>query len=534
MCAPVVRWGDSETDLRWAREGIGLWKPLTAEEARRAPVHSLKPGYLLFLRFSSSVLPGNPERSIVVVQSLLLWLAITGVCLRIGKQNGAAVGVTAYALLLLFLPIRDSASAVMSEAISIAAFLPLCVVAWERPQRARTVVLTAFGLLALFWIRPNVGAVAFLLVVLGWAVLRSYREVAGVVCIFLVGLSSVWAVTAPYAGRDAKRALPDAILVGSAEYNWTPSLEPWPGSTGSFFTDPRIARSISNWKHALAVPPPDGARDLRWRAFHGLFGLDYYDARWSEVYRYLERASRIWVPLLVVLALALGLASVFAGKPSDVAAGLCAWALAGALVLHNFLFSSSPRLVLPYIPCFLMLASRALSNGGKRTLLPASALVLSGLWLLAWHPEVASWDWGLLESSGVTLEQRLPVGALPRTAPATLHVRIAPVESTAAELILSLDGQVLFRSSADSMRKRALLAIPLPSQILLKNTRTRVVLRLSSAGRYGSYSFLIFPVVPPPWRHGARRVGNPELSPRTDVRSGSLDWWAHEGSETGN
>jgi hypothetical protein len=529
--APVVRWGDSEPDLRWAREGIGLLKPLTAEEIRRVPVHSLKPGYLLFLRFASSVIPGDAERSIIVVQSLLLWLSITGSCVRLGKQNGPAVGVAAYVLLLLFLPIRDSASAVMSEAIATASFLPLCIVAWERPERTRTVILTAVGLLALFWIRPNVGAVAFLLVVLGWTLRKSYCEVAGVACLFLVGLFSVWTATAPYAGRDAKRALPDAILVGSAEYNWTPSLEPWPGSTGSFLTDPRIARSVRNWKLTFGAPRPDKARDLRWRAFHGLFGLDYYDARWSEVYRHLERASRIWAPLLVVLVLAFGMAFVFAENSSDMAAGLCAWALATTLVLHDFLFSSSPRLVLPYLPFFLMLAPRALWSGRKRTLMPAGALVLLGLWLLAWHPEVASWDWGLLESSGVALEQRLPAGALPRTAPATLHVRVAPLDVGATDLVLSLDGQVLFRGSAESTRERALLSIPLPSDILRENARASVLLRLRSEGRYDLRSYWIFPVVPPPWRDGARRVGDPALSPRTDVGSGSLDWWAHEGTD---
>jgi hypothetical protein len=533
VLAPVVRWGDSEPDLRWAREGIGLWKPLTAEEIRRAPVHSLKPGYLLFLRFASSAIPGNPERSIIVVQSLLLWLSIAGGCLRLGKQNGMAVGVAAYLLLLLFLPIRDSASAVMPEAISTAAFLPLCVVAWERPQGTRTVVLTALSVLALFWIRPNVGAVAFLLVALGWTLRTSYREVAGVAGVFFVGLFSIWAATAPYTGRDTKRGLPDPILIGSVEYNFTPALAPWPGSTGSFFADPRIVRSISNWKQTLAAPLPDRTRDLRWRAFHGILGVDYYDARWSKAYRHLEEASRNWVPLLVVFAVAVSLASVFAQNASDVAVGLCAWTLAGVLVFHDFLLGSSPRLVLPYLPFFFLLAPRAFRNGRNRTHLLTGALVLSSLWLLARHPEVASWDWGLLESSGATVEQRLAAGVLPHRAPATLHVRVAAPGPGSADLILALNGQVLFQGSSESMRKTAFLTIALPSEILLENLRAPFLLRLTSVGRYDSCSYLVFAVVPPLWRESARRLGNPELSPVTDVRSGSLDWWAHEGTDAG-
>src|SRR5262249_61831094 len=102
--APIIRSGDTETDLRWAREGVGLWKRQTAEEVRQ--VHSLKPGYIFFLRLASGVIPGNPERSIVLVQSFLLWAGIAVSCLRLGRESRAGAAAAAYGFLVLFPPLR--------------------------------------------------------------------------------------------------------------------------------------------------------------------------------------------------------------------------------------------------------------------------------------------------------------------------------------------------------------------------------------------------------------------------------------------
>src|ERR1700682_3452644 len=108
ISAPVVIWSDSEVDLRWAREGIGLWKPLPAGEPQSAVVQPLQAGYLLFLRLASVALPFvGATRSIVIVQSAVLWASIAATCVWLGRRRGLGVGCVAYGLIVLFIPLRD-------------------------------------------------------------------------------------------------------------------------------------------------------------------------------------------------------------------------------------------------------------------------------------------------------------------------------------------------------------------------------------------------------------------------------------------
>ncbi len=539
--APIVRWGDSETDLRWAREGIGLWKPFTAEDARTVSVHSYKPGYLLFLRLASTIYPSNPERSVVFSQSLLLWSAIAASCFALGRRIRFAVGATAYVLLALFIPIRDSGSAIMPEAICTAALLPLCRYVWETPSRCRPIIV-GICLLALFSIRPNVGAVMFLIIALGWSLQRAWRRAALLGAIFFSGMLVLGFVTYRYAGREARRALSYAILVGSAEYNWTPSLPVGPEATLSrdpgvsrlvrSRLDPRLSSAIENWADLFRRPTADLLRDLAWRMFHGFFGLDYYDASWSDWYRPLERLSRLYVPIIALLALAIGLGAGLLRSSSRSLTGASAFTLVILLVLHNLLFSSSPRLLLPLIPLLLLLSIRALWISARRLLVPSGVVLMLGVVLLRIDPQVASWDWGVIESAGAVIEQEIAAGSLPRGIPATFHLRVLP-QPAPAGLVISLNGRSLWRSSGQAARPSCVVAADLPPSILEENAHGPITLRVASEGHYDPHSFFLFPVLPPLWRSGARRLDAAVLSPRSDIPSGSLDWWAHPGADTG-
>ena len=64
--------------------------------------------------------------------------------------------------------------------------------------------------------------------------------------------------------------------------------------------------------------------------------------------------------------------------------------------------------------------------------------------------------------------------------------------------------------------------------MLAENQRGPVEISLLSTGSYGDTSYLLFPIIPPPFAHTARRDESAELSPTTGVRWGALDWWAHE------
>ncbi|HWZ84585.1 MAG TPA: hypothetical protein VN032_00195, partial [Thermoanaerobaculia bacterium] len=53
IAAPVVLWADSQFDLRWAREGVGIVSPAPIEGI----VHPAKPFYILFLKAVLLVAP---------------------------------------------------------------------------------------------------------------------------------------------------------------------------------------------------------------------------------------------------------------------------------------------------------------------------------------------------------------------------------------------------------------------------------------------------------------------------------------------
>ena len=534
--APVVVWSDGQVDMRWAREGIGLWRPYTPEE-ERVTAHPLKPGYLLYLRLAMFAVPGvSPGRSAVLVQSILLWLSITLTSAYLARRRGLPAGIAAYVLLLLFIHLRDSASSVMSEAISAALFLPLAASAID-PPRGRSSTLIGVALVALFWIRPNVGGVAFLLLLAGWALAGRFQETLRMAGVFLALIVALWALTLPYGGPDPTRGLADPVLFGSAEYDWAPSLGAWPRQNartfqGPLLSDPRLRQAAGNWRRTLAKPAADWLRELGWRAGHGLFGLEYYDARWSPLYRRLHHGLRLAASSILLASIATALAFRFGA--ANRSANAAAFLLLPTLILHNLVFGSSPRLLLPFAAGVLLLGARSAFSGRDAAFVRRAAVLFAGgAALMTWSPAPASWDWGQIEATGVTLEQWIPRGALPaprRGVTVTLHVRVAsPVPDGGAHFSLSADDHVLYRSAGDSDRTRAYITAPLPAEVLEKNARGPVTLRVTSTGIYGPDSYLLFPIVPPPWRAGARRVESRELSPATDVRSGALDWWAHSG-----
>src|SRR5262249_21775927 len=144
---------------------------------------------------------------------------------------------------------------------------------------------------------------------------------------------------------------------------------------------------------------------------------------------------------------------------------------------------------------------------------------------------VLDWQAGKIESNGIVLRQRIPRGAFPEKSPATLHLRIAsPLPSSGAHFALSVGHKLIFSSDSDSDRRRPAVAVAIPQWLLDENVASPIDLEIASTGNYGYYSYLLFPLIPPPWSRPARRDGSAFLSPATGIRAGSLDWWAHAGS----
>lgn len=534
LAAPVVLWSDSEIDLGWARSGVGIFHPVPEPPPGEPLVHPPKPGYLVFLAAAMRAAPALGEaRSVVLVQSFLLWLSIAGTCWFIARRSGNGIWLWAGLLLLAVFRIRDAASAVMSEAICAALFLPFAALSIWKPRRPWVCASTGFGAAVLFAIRPDVGAILFLLTAAAFLAGRSWRCLGVYAASFTLLTLGVWMVTRPAAGSDPLRGAGHPVLEASATYYWRPSLGQWPrAQTQSAMGRKELDRAAENWKRTLSHLGPDARRELVWRAFHGLLGTEFYDARWSRLYGCLDEASRLLTPFLILATLA-GLALPARGM--EPGARLPGGLLLASIVGHNLVFGSNPRYLLPFLPFLLLFpigaiaALRGLSVLGRAAWgVGLAALIV----LTCLHREVLDWQWGMVESAGITLRQPIARRGLPPP-PSTLHFRIAPpfMPTNAQMLVRGPGGRVLYESSADPRRDQPDIAIPIPAWLAAANSNDPTEIEITSFGSYDREHFLLFPVIPPPWDRAAQRVGSPILSPATGIRSGSLDWWAHPGGD---
>jgi len=528
VSAPVVLWSDSALDLAWAREGVGIVSPVPPPAAgEAAPVHPAKPGYLLFLRAVLAAAPsGHETRSIVVVQSLLLWLSIAGTSMFIGRRRGTVTGVAIYLLLISFLRLRDSASIVMPEALSATLLLPITAALLEPPRIRGVLFLFGISIGLLFWVRPNVGGAAFLLAFLVIGIRREWLAFAPLLIGFLLLFAPIWILTRPRDSGTSLRGLAHTVLEGSADYYWSPSVQR--GATNESGRE-ELSRAAENWRATLRKKGPDIRRQLVWRALHGFLGTEFYDGRWSSLYRLLTTFSRVATPFLILAAAAVLLAGLWRSSVFGLGALLIL-----LLVGQDLVLGSNPRFVLPFLPGLFIFAAAAVSSLARGPTGPrVTTVAVFGLLVafVATHVHVLNWEWGQIESAGVHIRQRIPKGSLPREAPATFHIRIASpvVPSPAHFMVLAPDKTVLYTSENDADRREPAITAPLPRALLDANAADAVEIEVVTFGSYGEFQYLLFPVIPPPWRARAVREGSDALSPSTGIRSGALDWWAHRG-----
>lgn len=328
--------------------------------------------------------------------------------------------------------------------------------------------------------------------------------------------------------NDVADGLPVLLHFGSAEYYWQPSLGTWPPLSHSFFDNALNRSTLANWRRTLAEPAKDAVRECVWRVFHGIFGAEFYDARWSPAYRALDHSSRIGAPFVILAAVSLALAVGFR-RPGRAVGAAAAVVFLFACV-QNVLCGSNPRLILPFLPVIVLLGCEGLARATRRDFLRASALFAAGVAMIAWAPQVASWDFGVIDAAGTTIRQEIPQSALPERVPAVLHVRLAAPIAGGPDLAVAVDDRPLAATPPLTVQRRPVATFPLPQGVLDENRRRAVTLRLQAFGAYGPDAYLIFAVIPPPWRIPARKSSSEPLSRRADVASGSLDWWAHSGA----
>jgi len=527
--APVVLWSDSALDLEWAESGAGIVSPVPPERpGEEVPRHPAKPGYLLFLRAALAVAPaGHEGRTVVVLQSLLLWLSIAGTSFFLLRHRGWP-GMLVLAVLLGFLRLRDSASAVMPEALCAALLLPVVARIIEPPRSRAGLSSLGLAIALLFWVRPNAGGIALVLTlaVHGWR--RRWRDVLPVLAGFVFLFLPIWFLTRP-AGGGSLRGLSYPLLEASTDYYWMPIGPSNGGGAREELQRRDLSQAAANWKTLLRERGPDARRQTVFRSLRGLFATEFFDARWSSSYHAAAIASRLATPFLTLAAIAAILAALIGGRTIP-AAGM---ALVLLLVGQNLVLGPNPRFVLPFLPVLFVLGTLCLVYVPARRRIALAAVLGLLLVFVATHPFLLEWEWGRIERAGVTIRQPIPRGSLPRAEPATLHIRIAsPIVPSAAHLeVRGPQNRLLYSSVTDPDRRRPAIRVALSQAILDENRNGPIELELASVGSYGDFHYLLFPVVPPPWRSGAERAGSRELSPSTGIRTGSLDWWAHSGRD---
>jgi hypothetical protein len=279
-----------------------------------------------------------------------------------------------------------------------------------------------------------------------------------------------------------------------------------------------LVEAKANWTNFLRGRGPDAWRELVWRALHGLLGTEYSSAPFW---------SRVAAPFVILAAIALVFGALF--RKAERSTALLGTILLVLLVAQNFVLGSNPRFALPFLPALFLLGVIASKSASFAV---AGGVFLAAAGLLATGPYPLDWEWGRIEGAGVRIRQHIGKGALPSQAPATLHLRIAPplLPSAAHFELRGPAGRLLYSSAGDRSRERPAVTISLPQDLLDVNSREPIDLELTSIGSYGETQYLLFPVIPPPWRRSAVLEGSPDLSPSTGIRRGSFDWWAHPGA----
>jgi hypothetical protein len=290
-----------------------------------------------------------------------------------------------------------------------------------------------------------------------------------------------------------------------------------------------LARAAANWKGFLRERGPDGRRQLVFRLFRGLFATEFFDTRWSRLYGSADVGSRLLTPFLTIGATAAILVAVVGGGAIPATGMVLLLLLAG----QDLLVGPNPRFVLPFLPVLFVFGVLSLAKVSPRRWIAFVGVVLLLVVFVATYPFLAEWEWGRIEDAGVTIRQTIPKGKLPQAEPATLHIRIvSPIVPSSAHFELrGPRDQVLYSTVNEANRSQPALRVVLPQSILDENQKGPVDLDVVSIGSYGPLQYLLFPVIPPPWRRSAERLHAPEISPSTGIRTGSLDWWAHRGRD---
>lgn len=504
--------------------------------ASRDPGHLAKPGHLLFLRL---VLPAGGTdaelRRLLLINAAWIASGIAALVLAVRLRVGSRAAAWTAFLLLLCLPLRDSADYVLTEPLAVGSALWFAAAFILGSNRKIALLFIGIGVAALALLRPNL---AYALAAVGSIVLLSNdetrRRTVHLLLGFVVGL-----VVLGLVGRATNLPLSplgmspsQALFFGSVPYSWPPEIGSWPaGETPEETSRLQVRAASQRWREALLLPRRDRNRFILWKLTHGVLSTEQLPARWDwPPYLRLSELVRRWWWLAMILAISLSVTAAAASDSPWRFAPLCLFLFAFA---QSLLLGAETRYTLPMIPVALLglvLAHR--SPKRRPAALAAGAATALGLfWIILQVPDTTAADYAVARPAS-RIQQTVPASAFGAWTAATLHLRILafPWDSPPGFELFG-NGELLFtRGSNDTSLFPAQHSVFLTGATLNQARAKGLELELRVLSEPSQGKGLTYPVVPAIFSRPSRIDGMTSLPTGFGGPTrGGIPAWVHEG-----
>ncbi len=467
--------------------------------------HLTKPGFLLYLR---AALPHAGEdrgenRRFLFLNAAWILLGLGSVSIALRRRCGPLSELFFLLIALGCVALRDCADYVLSEPLAIGLALVVAAGVIHTDQEgARWKFGLGAAVCLVTLVRPNLGALLLLIVLLK-ELSRQRRGIGlaatlGGFILCVGGLTVLGRLTRiplnPFGGSSR------VLLWGTADYYWKPDIGDWPvGGTSGESTHLQLAKTRARWNSFFRNWNANHRRSLEWRLGHGILSAEELPSRWNSAhYLAADRFARRWWWAIATILGGLSVAAAIGGRGP----WLCAPILVVmALIGQGLLFGTDPRLALPFLPLWALVLAAVLPTvrWGRFAIGGGAATVLLLFLFVRSVPDVAAFDFALVQGPGRRIEQALPSEAFCKSARATVHFRLLQEPPFVLGLSVFANGRpALRRGTANPSPWPASFAVALGEPETAQALHEGLRLRIETEGAASSNeAFVYYPVVPP-------------------------------------
>ncbi|MEP7131856.1 MAG: hypothetical protein ABI914_01750 [Acidobacteriota bacterium] len=482
------------------------WNATGRLESDPGSAHLTKSGYLLYLRTllpSEGQSPSENRRFLFFNAGwLLVGEAAAAVALWRAQLRSRALFLLAF--LLLYVPLRDAADYVATEAIGsgLCMIFGACLVDLPRGRTSRAALLGVFSPLIVL-VRPNVGwlllasAAATILFSAGHRPRMLLSLSAGALLCTALLITAGRLTHSPLSPLNVNSSM--VLMWGTADYYWLADTGQWPvGPTPEETSTLQARRAGERWAAFLGRGGPDMRRSLVWRFTHSLLSAEQLPGLvpWPRYLEYDRNARRFWFIAATAIA-ALGIACLVGKGPNPYRA-VPALLLSGC-VAQGVLFGADPRLALPLIPLVVLAILLALPRRpGPAFLAVAAGCAVALATAIATAPDTTSSDFVLVRGPARVLSETLPPGRIPAGEIVTVHCRVLRPEPLRLGVNIFANGTLLVsRDAAEASPFPAFFTGTIGGEVLAAARREGLRLEVRTVGSADSSDAFIFsPVFP--------------------------------------